>query len=306
VEEDLKKMNPKCRICSSLNCTYLCTVYNEHSETTELNIHRCNDCESVFVGNSIKSQELGAAYSTLDSKSYYDEIEVENKKKMIDAIQDLKKLTSTTRKIIDIGTGNGFFLELLREAGFSCLFAHEIPGGDLSKAKKITKKMYADFNYKKIPSNGFDVVTLLDVVEHVIDPKYLMEMVRRILKKGGKIYFHTPVVTITDRLMHILQKTPLFKKIGKIWQRGRTNIFHLENYTPKSLRMLLEETGFKDIEIEVKNELSWPVTRYIRIHLLEKQKLPTFLAPLLVPFFYPILATDFFNANKAIVSATKK
>ena len=88
-------------------------------------------------------------------------------------------------------------------------------------------------------------------------------------------------------------------------QRGRTSIFHLENYTPKSLVLLLEEAGFSDIKIEVRNELSWPVTRYIRIFLFEKQGLPGFIAPIFFPVFYPILASDFFNANKAIVSAKK-
>lgn len=95
------------------------------------------------------------------------------------------------------------------------------------------------------------------------------------------------------------------KKAGVIWQRGRTSIFHLENYTPKSLTFILENAGFSEINIEVKNELSWPVTRYVRTYLLEKQGLPGFLAPLLSPIFYPPLATDLFNANKAIVSAWK-
>ena len=121
----------------------------------------------------------------------------------------------------------------------------------------------------------------------------------------GVIYFHTPVVTRTDRLMHDLQKFPVLKKAGTIWQRGRTSIFHLENYTPKSLTLLLEGAGFYDIKIEVKNELSWSVTRIVRVYLLNRLGLPGFLAPFLTPLFYPLLATDLFNANKAIVSARK-
>lgn len=110
-------------------------------------------------------------------------------------------------------------------------------------------------------------------------------------------------MTKTDRIMHFLLKLPLLKKIGTVWQRGRTSIFHLENYTRKSLTLILENAGFSDIDIEIKNELSWPVTRYIRTYLLEKQGLPGFMAPFLTPFFYPLLATNIFNANKAIVSA---
>jgi SAM-dependent methyltransferase len=194
---------------------------------------------------------------------------------------------------------------MLNQAEFVDVAAHEIKGGDLSKIEKVASCIYQDFDFSSIPSNHFDVVTLLDVVEHVIDPKYLMNMCARIIKHDGVIYFHTPVVTKTDLLMHSLLKVPVLRKAGVIWQRGRTSIFHLENYTPKSLIFLLKQAGFHDIKIQVKNELSWPVTKYVKTYLLEKQGLPGFIAPIFVPFFYPLLATNLFNANKAIVSARK-
>lgn len=293
-----------CRVCGSTNTRYLCDTYNEHSKTAMISNYRCAECGSVFVGNDINSEELGVAYSSLDSKKYYEEIESGHKKKIAAAIGDLKALVSQNNSIIDIGTGNGSFVELLYEAGFEDVSAHEIPGSDLSRINNITRHLYQDYDYCSIPSNEFSAVTLLDVAEHVIDPRYLMKMCSRILKTGGVIYLHTPVVAKLDRMMHLIQKIPVLKKIGTIWQRTRTSVFHLGNYTPKSLALLLEDAGFHDIKIEVKNELSWPVTRYIRIYLLEKQGLPGFIAPVLVPIFYPFLATAVFN-NKAIVSASK-
>jgi 2-polyprenyl-3-methyl-5-hydroxy-6-metoxy-1,4-benzoquinol methylase len=301
--DNKKQPDPNCRVCTSSSTFYLCNTYNEHSETKMLKHYKCIECGSVFVGNNIDSKELSFAYSTLEARKYYDEIEKENKKKMSTAIIHLKELVSQDNSIIDIGTGNGLFVQLLYESGFTDVSAHEIQGSNLSKIKGIAHHIYQDFDYSSIPSNSFDVVTLLDVVEHVIEPKYLIKMCSRILKTNGIIYFHTPIVTKTDRMIHCIHKIPILKQIGNIWQRGRTSIFHLENYTPKSLRFLLEESGFKDVNIEVKNELSWPVTRYIRIYLLEKQGIPAFIAPIFSPIFYPILATKFFNANKAIVSA---
>ncbi len=294
-----------CRVCRSHNIVYLCDTDNEHSKTTIISHYRCVECGSVFVGNNIDSEELGVAYSTLDSKKYYEEIESENRKKMATAIEYLKKIVSKKGRIIDIGTGNGLFVEMQNNAGFEDVSAHEVKGSDLSKIEKIASCIYQDFDYSSIPSNEFHIVTLLDVVEHVIDPKYLINMCARILKKDGVIYLHTPVVTRTDRLMHVLQNVPALRKAGTIWQRGRTSIFHLENYTPKSLAILLKNEGFSDIKIEVKNELSWPVSRYVKIYMLEKQGLPSYIAPIFTPFFYLLLATDLFNANKAIVSARK-
>lgn len=234
-----ERSNPNCRVCGSTNTIYLCKTYNEHSMTTTLEHYRCGKCGSVFVGNDIDSEELGVAYSTLDSKKYYEEIESQNKRKMTTAISHLKALIPQSSHIIDIGTGNGLFVELLQKAGFTNVSAHEIPGSDLSRIQDIAC-IYQDFDYSSIPASSFEAVTLLDVAEHVIDPKYLINMCSRILKPNGIIYFHTPVVTKTDRMMHFVQKLPVLKKIGSIWQRARTSIFHLENYTPNSLACLLD------------------------------------------------------------------
>jgi hypothetical protein len=69
--------------------------------------------------------------------------------------------------------------------------------------------------------------------------------------------------------------------------------------------MALSRAGFADIRIHKQNELSWPVRRYVRIYLCEKHRLPLILAPMLAPFVYPLLATNFFNSNKGIVTARK-
>jgi hypothetical protein len=142
-------------------------------------------------------------------------------------------------------------------------------------------------------------------MEHVPDPHKVAKAVFRILKPGGIMYFHTPCVTFTDRLMHALQRVPGIGKVGRVWQRGRTSLFHLQNYTRSSLEKILEQSGYAENSITRINELSWPVRRYIRVYLCEKQGLPTFFSYLATPLMYPLLATSFLNANKAIVFAKK-
>lgn len=294
-----------CRVCGSSFVEYLCETQNEHSSTAVIRNFRCRECGCVFVSNEITSDELGQAYSTLDSTGYYADIEAENREKMATAVAHLDRITSKSDSVIDIGTGNGMFVEILHNNGFSDVSSHEIEGSDLSGIADIATHIYQDYDYSSIPSGAFKVATLLDVVEHVPDPAYLIGACSRILEKNGFIYFHTPVVTRTDRVMHFVQKIPGLRKAGIIWQRGRTSVFHLQNYTSEALNRLLTDAGFGDIEIEIKNELSWPVRKYVEIYLLEKLGLPKFLAPLITPFAYPFLGTNLFNSNKAIVKARK-
>jgi SAM-dependent methyltransferase len=294
-----------CRVCDSPDVEFLCETPNEHSVTTTIDNFRCRECGCVFVGNIISSEELGQAYSSLDSTSYYADIATENRQKMAAAIEHLNEFASKGDSIIDIGTGNGMFVQMLTENGFLDVSAHEIKGSDLSLITEIASHIYQDHDYGSIPSESFGSATLLDVVEHVPVPAHLINACSRILKAGGYIYFHTPVVTRTDRVTHFVQKIPGLKKMGIIWQRGRTSVFHLQNYSVKAIIQLLKNAGFTDIEIQVKNELSWPVRKYVEIYLLDRLGLPRSVAPLIAPFAYPFLSTDLFNSNKAIVKARK-
>lgn len=292
-----------CTVCGSGEVDFLCTTPNGHSRTQDLSNFRCRSCGLVFVGDHFDDEELGEAYSTLDSTEYYAEIVEENRKKMAAAVANLRKIVDPAKAaIIDIGTGNGEFLNVLRDAGFRNVSGHEIPGETVATD---AAEIYQDFDYKSIPDASFDVATLLDVVEHVRDPQYLFDQCYRILKPGGYVYFHTPVVTRTDRLMHGMTRVPVMNGPARIWQRGRTSIFHLRNYSRTSIGILLRRASFTVESFRVMNELSWPVSRYVRVFLVDRLRLPRAATPVLTPFFYPLLATDIFNSNKSIVIARK-
>ena len=294
-----------CKICSGTSLEFICETENSHGTTRTIENFRCRRCGLVFVANEFTDDELGAAYGSLDSTDYYAEIARENREKMRAAAANILKFAPSDARVIDIGTGDGEFLRVMDESGFTRVSGHEIPGADLSGVKGIAENIYEDFDYSSIPGESFDVVTMLDVVEHVRDPKFLLSQCHRILKPGGHVYFHTPVVTRTDRAMHRLAKLPPTRRVSQLWQRGRTSVFHLQNYTRVALSKLIKDTGFRLVDLEVRNELSWPVGRYVRVYLTDKAGLPAAASRLLSPVFYPFLATNLFNANKSIVTAQK-
>src|SRR5271157_134797 len=295
-----------CKICSGSG-KFICTTQNEHGSVKEIQNYRCLKCGLVFVANVLTDDQLNEAYGTLDSARYYSEIKKENAAKIKSACLSLRGLTNgrSSKRILDIGCGNGEFLKELRSQGYVSLAGHEIPGADLRHLELMDIKVYRDMYWSSVPSNVFDVITMLDVAEHVCRPLELFDQCFRMLRVGGYLYFHTPVVTKFDRMMHCVAGLPVIGKLGQIWQRGRTCIFHLQNYTDKSFLLALSRAGFAEIQIRKRNELSWPVRRYVRVYLCEKQHLPLGLAPILAPLFYPLLATDFFNSNKGIVTARK-
>jgi len=295
-----------CKICGA-SSKFVCTVPNGLGRVRAIHIYRCLDCGLVFVGNNLTDDEIGEAYGLLDSATYYSEIERENAAKCRSASRQVRELTQgdRTKKILDIGCGNGQFLEQLRREGNQALSGHEIPGSDLSRLESLGIRLYRDMDWSSVPSAEFDVITLLDVAEHVPRPKHLFTQCFRMLKPGGYLYFHTPVVTRFDRMMQSLARLPVLGKAGRVWQQGRTNIFHLQNYTDAAVRIALRGAGFPECRVERRNELSWPLGRYIRVHLCENQGMPSALAPVMTAVLWPLLATDQLNANKGIVTARK-
>lgn len=294
----------KCKICSS-DARVLYTT-SDDSHPAPVTHCRCPECGLVFVANRFAPEELAAAYAKIDPGTYYSEIATPTSAKFAAASRNLAAILGDKNKeILDIGAGDGGFIHQLLADGFRHLSAHEIPGTDLEDLAQRAVRIYHDFDFSILPSTAFDAITLLDVAEHVPDPVHLFRSCFRCLKPGGILYFHTPCVTPFDRLMHQCARVPGMRHIGRVWQRGRTSIYHLQNYTPAALNLALGQAGFADLKIERKNELSWPVKRYVRIYLCEKQGFPPALAHIITPLVAPMIATDVMNPNKGIVTARR-
>lgn len=94
-------------------------------------------------------------------------------------------------RLLDIGTGLGALLEEAQKLGY------EAEGVDV--CEPLIKKARARglrVHYKPVEELGagadFDVVTMLDVIEHVTEPLKLLASARRLLKPGGRLVVYTP------------------------------------------------------------------------------------------------------------------
>jgi 2-polyprenyl-3-methyl-5-hydroxy-6-metoxy-1,4-benzoquinol methylase len=135
--------------------------------------------------------------------------------------------------LLDIGCNIGLFLTVAREAGFSVVGV-ELNRACAEYARNTFKiEVFSDVVEKVgFPSNGFDVVTLFDVLEHVPDIETFLAEVRRILKPGGLLVVQSPNL---HSLMASLTKGEW------VWLSPPDHIYH---FTPSSLSRLLESNGF--------------------------------------------------------------
>jgi len=110
-------------------------------------------------------------------------------------------------RLLDIGTGRGALLDEAREQGF------EAQGVELyeplarparERGFRVESKRAEDLAERE----DFDVVTMMDFIEHVPDPLSVLEAAHRALKPGGELVVYTPnhraAVVLLARLMHSL------------------------------------------------------------------------------------------------------
>jgi len=98
-------------------------------------------------------------------------------------------------KVLDMGCGAGFLTNYLARLG------HEVSGVDLSEQSlkvaqekdftRLVKYQVGDVAKLAFPDESFDVVTAMDLLEHVESPFKVISEASRLLKPGGLFFFHT-------------------------------------------------------------------------------------------------------------------
>jgi ubiquinone/menaquinone biosynthesis C-methylase UbiE len=126
--------------------------------------------------------------------------------------------------LLDVGCGTGKNMEDLSRFG-------EVWGVDISneallfcKKRNLSKVKIGEAEHLPFGEKSFDVVSALDVLEHVDDMRSVRE-IKRVLKDGGYI-----IITV-----------PAF---GWLWSKWDEILHHKRRYTRKQLEDILTQEGF--------------------------------------------------------------
>ena len=108
-----------------------------------------------------------------------------------------KKTAIKDSEILDIGCGGGILSELLCQKG-GIVTAIDLADGPLNVAKIRQQKSQLPINYRKISTTDlvkegkqYDVITCLEMLEHVPDPSIVVKECAQLCKSGGHLFFST-------------------------------------------------------------------------------------------------------------------
>lgn len=125
-------------------------------------------------------------------------------------------------QVLDIGCGGGLICEGLAQRGAT------VTGIDMGEAPLSVAKLHAleselDIDYRQITAEElaaekpeqFDVVTCLEMLEHVPDPSAVVEACMSLVKPGGHVYFSTISRNPKSYLFAILGAEYILKMLPK-------------------------------------------------------------------------------------------
>jgi len=145
----------------------------------------------------------------------------------------LERMLGRKGSILDVGCGRGIMIYELHKRGW------QVAGTQLSEtAGSFIRKVFGidcfvgELTHAPFRLHSFDIVTMWHVLEHLRDPLLYLGYCRRLLKPGGYLLIEVP------------NAGGWSARMTKAAWMGWDPLHHLHHFTPSTLSLALQKTGF--------------------------------------------------------------
>jgi len=197
----------------------------------------CAKCDLVYANPGPDGVTLEAAYR----EAAYDSSEEAYcaARTYAGILSSFQAKLPRNRAALDIGAGDGAFVEQLLAAGFSEPAGIEPSTAPIESAKPDIRPRLRQglFDPGDFPAKSFSLITCFQTVEHLADPGLVFSQIYGLLEEGGAIFVvcHNRRA-LSARILGL--KSPIY------------DIEHLQLFSPQSIRCGLESSGFTEVSVE--------------------------------------------------------
>jgi SAM-dependent methyltransferase len=205
--------------------------------------YRCSGCDLIFQIISKSYDDVVDTYK----KNYFDGYshdQLEGQRvNLYDHILELIAKDRRVGRLLDVGTGCGFFLVSAKMNGW------EVRGIEPSIQSVEVARQQNNLDVfrgtlQEYDERGqFDVITFINVLEHSSLPWLEISRARELLRPGGIIYLRFPNGFVHSQIYGIALKCGFSNALRKLL------VFHIYSFTPRYMRKILSDHGFVQTKI---------------------------------------------------------
>ncbi len=162
--------------------------------------------------------------------------------------------------LLDVGCALGFFVRVARERGWEARGIDRSAYAAAQATAQGIPVVHGDFLTSSLEPAGLAAVTMLDVLEHVADPRAYVRRARELVRRGGVLLVETGDVG------------SLFARLSGRHYHFFSPPNHLTFFTRATLARLLREEGFAEVLFFRVGK--WVRVRQILYHLHGRARRP--------------------------------
>jgi SAM-dependent methyltransferase len=256
-----------CRICGS-------SSFSNYLLGRSYQIVECLACGLRYINPQPTDRELREFYAGFDLESTW---RGDGEERFDRDMREFVRQFRRSGSVLDVGSSRGNFLIAMRAAGFSVFGVEPSPKSSefARSANAIDSYTGTIEEFLAAPTRrDFDVITVLNVIEHVPDPKQVLAGLRELLVEGGLL-----ILAVPDARLHALIGRTR-EKLGfrdGFWMNTRKHPLvgfdppaHLCSFEPKTISRLAEKCGFQTLAVRnapvIINQDVWKNVAKILLH----------------------------------------
>jgi 2-polyprenyl-3-methyl-5-hydroxy-6-metoxy-1,4-benzoquinol methylase len=224
----------RCPLCKSENPAEFLKASDYLLTSETFTLFKCQACGFVFTQDVPPADEIGKYYQSNDyvshsdsRKGFMNKLYHLGRSFMLKKKYSMVRQSSNGKKLLDIGTGTGYFPGFMKSKGY------RVTGVEIDpKAREFARKEFGfdvyspdEFLHGKI-SGKFDVITLWHVLEHLEDFDLYLEKMLAQLDPDGTLLIALPNCSSFDA-----------RHYKETWA-GYDVPRHLWHFTPSTLNIL--------------------------------------------------------------------
>ena len=230
-----------CHVCSASH-------YTPYLEGRGYTVVRCKDCGLLYVNPQPRLRELEEYYAAYDLGVQW----VSGEERFNRLVRKIILRFKEGGSAIDVGCGPGNFLRSLREAGFRVFGVEPSePGSNYAKSVHGIETFHG--TVEAFLASGtkaeFDVITILNVLEHLKQPGSILLQLQQLLRSDGILVVGVPDVRLHMMLGEVRRrlgfKDPFWLDTVRHPLVGIDPPHHLTSFEPRTISRFLAHCGFE-------------------------------------------------------------